>query len=164
MSLVNLVIEDADGDTSVVGIDFSGAFTGDVTGLLENAWALVNPLVNGHLVGGSVTLEADITGYVNVAAAAIADVQEKAEFVFRSIGGYLKTITLPTFVETLFTSAGAGKTVDITNVDVAAFITAMEDGFDDGGGTPVEINPTTSHGEDIATLKSARQSWGKNRR
>lgn len=164
MSVVNLVIEDADGDVSSVGVDFSGAFTGDVTGLISALWALVNPLVNGKLVGGSVTLEADITSYVNVAAAAISDVQEKAQFVFQSIDGFLKNISLPTFVETLFTNSGAGKTVDLTNADVIAFVTAMESGWDDNGGTPVTVTPTTSHGEDIFSLKEARQSWGKNRR
>jgi hypothetical protein len=163
-SSINFVIEDADGDKSIVPIDFVGAFTGDIDGLISTGWALLNPLVNGHLAGASVTLEADITGLVNSAAAAISDVQEKAEFVFNSLGGYLKRITLPTFVETLLTSSGAGKLVDVTNTDVAAFITAIESGFDDGAVTPVEINPTTSHGEDITGLKTARQAWGKNRR
>jgi len=164
MSAVNLVIADADGDKSIFSMDFSGAFTGDVTGLIENVWAIVNPLVNGQLVGGSVTIEADITDYVNVAAAAIADVQEKAQFVFKSLGGYLKTLTLPTFVETFFTSSGAGKEVDLTQSAVTAFIAMVEDGIDDGGVTPVEINPTTSHLEDLTDLVTARQAWGKTRR
>lgn len=165
MSRLNLVIADADGDKSVMPIDFSGAFTGDIVGLAENAWALVNPLVNGQLVGASVTLEADISGFVNAAAAAISDVQEKAEFVFGTIGNeFLKRISIPTFIETLFTGSGAGKTVDVTNTDVAAFITAIENGIDDGGGTPVEINPTTSHGEDLFGFVSAKQAWGKERR
>jgi len=164
MSFVSMVIADADGDKSVVDIDFSGAFTGDVVGLASNVWAILNPLVNGQLVGASVTLEADITDFVNAAPAAIADVQEKAEFVFKSLDGFLKRITLPTFIETLFTSSGAGKVVDTTQTDVAAFITMMEGGVDDGGVTPVEINPTTSHFEDLTGLVSARQAWGKNRR
>lgn len=163
MSFVNFVIEDADGDKSTVAIDFAGGFAGNIDGLIETGWALINPLVNGHLVSGSVTLEADISGLVNAAAAAIADVQEKAAFVFASVDGFLKTITLPTVVETIFGSSGGSKQVDVTNTDVAAFITAMEDGFDDGGGTPVEVNPTTSHGEDLITLRKAEQAWGKSR-
>lgn len=165
MSYVNFVIEDADGDRSNIPIDFVGGFAGDIDGLIETGWAILNPLLNGTLVGASVTLEADISGLVNAAAAAIADVQEKAEFIFTDISNnFRKTITLPTFIETFFTSSGAGKLVDITQSAVLAFISMMEDGWDDGGGTPVEVNPTTNHGEDVATFKKGRQAWGKNRR
>ena len=165
MSRVNLTIADADNDKSIVPIDFSGGFTGDIVGLAENVWAIVNPLVNGTLVGASVTLEVDISDFVNVAAAAISDVQEKAEFVFGTIGNaFLKRISLPTFIETFFTGSGAGKTVDVTQSAVTAFISMMEDGVDDGGGTPVEINPTTSHGEDLINFVSGKQAWGKERR
>lgn len=165
MSYLNLVIEDADGDKSVMAIDFAGGFAGNIDGLIENAWAIVNPLVNGRLAGASVTLEADISGLVNAAAAAISDVQEKAEFLFREVtGNFLKTITVPTFIETFFTSAGAGKEVDLTQSAVTAFVTMMTDGVGDGGGTPVEIEPTTSHGEPLTALKVGRQAWGKSRR
>lgn len=165
MSTVNFVVQDADGDKSIIPIDFSGGFTGDIDGLIENGWAILNPLLNGSLVGASVTIEADISSLTNAAASAIADVQEGAKFLFRSlIGNFPKTITLPTFIETFFTSAGAGKEVDMTNASVIAFVSMIEDGWDDGGGTPVEINPTTSHGEDIGSLEKATQSWGKSRR
>lgn len=164
MSLLNLVIADGNGEKSVVPIDFSGGFTGDILGLLENAWAIVNPLVTGTLVGANVTLEADISGFVNAAASALSDVQEKATFVFKSVDGFLKSISLPTFDETKFVNSGAGDTCDLTNTDVAAFVAMMTDGVDDGAGTPVEINPTTSHGEDLSALVKTHQSWGKNRK
>ncbi len=164
MSALNLVIADADGDKSVFSLDFSGSYAGNVTDLIDNAWAIVNPLVNGQLVGGSVTIEADITDYVNAAAAAISDVQEKAQFVFKSLGGFLKTVTLPTFIETFFTSSGAGKEVDLTQSAVTAFVTMVEGGVGDNAGTPVTIIPTTSHGEDLFSLVTARQAWGKTRR
>lgn len=164
MSRVNLDIEDADGTSSVVPIEFTGGFAGDTFGLVETAWGIINPLVNGHLKGASVTLTVDISDLTNAAAAAIADVQEGAKFVFRALNPlFTKTITLPTFIETFFTGAGANKEVDLTNASVIAFVSMMEDGFDDGGGTPVEVNPTTSHGEDLFSLGSARQSWGKER-
>lgn len=164
MSSVNFTIMDADGDKSVIGIDFDGGFAGNIDGLIENGWAIINPLVNGTLASASVTIEADITGLVNAAAATISDVQEGAKFVFKSLGGFLKTITLPTFIETFFTGSGANKEVDITNSSVAAFVTAMTDGWDDGGGTPVEINPTTSHFEDLSSLVKTHEAWGKTRR
>jgi len=165
MSSVNLTIEDADGDKSIIPIDFSGAFTGDIDGLIENAWAIINPLVNGQLVDASVTISADISSLTNAAAAAIADVQEKAEFIFTDVSNqFRKSITLPTFIETFFTSSGAGKVVDVTQAAVTAFITMMTGGWDDGGGTPVTVTPTTSHFEDLLNFKTGRQAWGKNRR
>jgi hypothetical protein len=163
MSFVTLVIADGDNDKSSIPIDFSGAFSGDIDGLILNVWAVIAPLVTGHLESASITLEADITDLVRPAAAVLSDVQEKAQFVFESVGGYLKTISIPTFLETLFTNDGSGKGVDITDPLCAAFITMMEDGVDDGGGTPVSIFPTTSHGEDLANFVAGRQAWGKNR-
>lgn len=165
MSRVNLTIADADNDKSIIPIDFSGGFSGDIIGLAQNAWGVINPLVNGTLVGASVTLEVDISDFTNAAAAAIADVQEKAEFVFGTVGNaFLKRISLPTFIETFFTGSGAGKAVDVTQSAVAAFITLMEDGFTDSGSTPVTVRPTTSHGEDLVNYVSGKQSWGKERR
>lgn len=164
MSTLNLVIEDADGDKSTLSWDFSGSYAGNVTELVSNAWGVVNPLVNGELAGGSVTIEADITDIVNAAAATISDVQEKAEFTFKSLAGYLKRITLPTFIETFFTGSGAGKTVDLTQSAVTAFVAMIEDGVADNSTPAVEVNFTTSHGEDLMSLASARQSWGKERR
>lgn len=165
MSAINLVIQDADGDKSVVSLDFLGGFAGDVDGLIEGVWGIVNPLVNGQLVGATVTIEADISSLTNAAAAAIADVQEGALFTFKTIGNFIKSIRLPTFIETFFTGSGAGKEVDVTQSAVTAFITMIEDGADDAGTpTPVSVNFTTSHGEDLQDFVKGKQSWGKNRK
>lgn len=159
-------VEDANGSQSVISIPVLIDATHDGAAFayaIEFGWDLINPLINGHLVNAGITIEVDIGDFTNAAVATIADVQEKAEFVFRAVGGFLKRISLPTFVETFFTGSGAGAEVDVTQSAVTAFIAGIEDGFDDAlvAGTP--LTPTTDHGEDVTDFVKGYQSWGKTR-
>lgn len=157
-------IADADNDVSTITINADDAAGMNYAEAIENAWAIINPLVNGQLVSAGVTVKVDIADFTNAAAAAISDVQEKAEFIFRSVDQFKASISLPTFVETFFVNSGAGKLVDLTQSAVIAFIDMVTGGIEDNAGTPVVSNPTTSHGEDLFALVEARQAWGKNRR
>lgn len=131
-----------------------------VTALVPAAAALINPLINGGLLKAGFTVTVDVPTFGPVAAL-IADVQEKAEFVFRTAGGFVKRLNLPTFIETLFTGGGSGKEVDTTDPDVAAFIDFMTDGITVAASL---VQPTDVRGDDIETLSAARQNWGKRRR
>lgn len=127
--------------------------------LVPAAAALINPLVNGGLLSAGFTVYVDVPTFGPVAAL-IADVQEKAEFVFRTAGGFIKRLNLPTFIETFFVGGGSGKEVDTTDPDVQAFIDFMTDGIAAGGST----NPPVDYrGDDIETLVEARQNWGRRR-
>lgn len=159
-------IADADGDKSVisfpVGFDLSGGTSPDY--MIKYAWDIINPLISGTLLTAGITYEADIAAYTNAAADVLSDVQEKAEFVYRAVGGFLKRISLPTFVETFFTGSGAGKEVDVTQSAVAAFNLAIIGGLKEA---PIDLSPsqvTTDHGEDIVAFVEGHQSWGRNRR
>lgn len=155
-------IKDGDGDPSRIElfVDPTLITVADIPAILEAVWDLVNPLINGTLATAGITFEADISGFTNAAAAAISDVQEKAEFVFRSAAQFIKRISLPTFVETFFTNSGAGKVVDTSQAAVTNFTTMITDGVDVGLNT---IEFQTSHGEDLETFESGFQAWGKNR-
>ena len=160
-------VQDANGDQSVISIPVEIDPTHDGAAFdyaVEFGWGIINPLLNGQLVNAGITIEVDIADFTNAAVATISDVQEKAEFVFRAVGGFIKRISLPTFIETFFTGSGAGSEVDITQSQVTAFNTLIIDGFDDAlvAGTP--LTPTTDHGEDITTFVKGHQSWGKNRK
>lgn len=157
-----LNISDGDGDTSRITIDFdpTNITLANLPGLAEAVWDIVNPLLNGHLESAGLTIEVDTSGFTNAAAAAIGDVQEGAEFVFNAVGGFLKRLTLPTFIETFFTNSGAGKVVDTSATEIALFQAAMETGFVAG---VTVFEPQTIHGEDITATKIGRQKWGKNR-
>lgn len=160
-------IEDADGDQSVISIPVVFVDTLEGASLayaIGYGWPIINALVNGTLVNAGITIEVDISGYTNAAAAAISDVQEKAEFVFRAVGGFIKRISLPTFVETFFTASGAGKEVDVTQSEVTAFNTLITAGFHEALVSTDPLVPSTDHGEDIVTFIEGHQAWGKNRR
>jgi len=160
-------IADADGEQSVVSIPVNFLDTLDGAALafaVEYGWDIINPLLNGTLVNAGITIQMDIGTFTNAAAAAISDVQEKAEFVYRAVGGFLKRISLPAFVETFFTSAGAGKEVDVTQAEVTAFNLLITDGFEEALVSVNPLNPVTDHNEDLTTFVEGHQSWGKIRR
>jgi len=160
-------VNDADGEPSVISIPVNFLDTLDGAALafaVEYGWDIINPLLNGTLVNAGITIQVDIGTFTNTAAAAISDVQEKAEFVYRAVGGFLKRISLPTFIETFFTSAGAGKEVDVTQAEVTAFNTLIIDGFEEALVSVNPLNPVTDHNEDLTTFVEGHQAWGKNRR
>lgn len=160
-------VADGDNDPSVISIPVSFTDTLDGAALayaIGYGWDIINPLLNGTLINAGITIEVDISGFTNVAAAAISDVQEKAEFVFRAVGGFIKRISLPTFIETFFTASGAGKEVDVTQSAVTAFNTLITAGFHEALVSTDPLTPTTDHGEDITTFVEGHQAWGKNRR
>ena len=99
---------------------------------------------------------------VQTVADVMADVQEGARFVFATANGFLKTVRLPTFLETLMLPGS--RLVDTGNSDVFAFTTAITDGIDltAAGGTGICTFRTT-HREDLDTFKKASEDWGRNR-
>lgn len=155
-------IEDADADKSRIEIPVDATDPlANIQLVVETAWDVVQPLINGSLLTAGFTVEADITAFTNPVAAIISDVQEGAEFAFRTAGGFLKKITLPTFIETFFTGAGSGKEVDTTLPEVAAFSAMMTGGIVNGA---VTVNPVDSRDDDLAAYVSGVQKFGKNRR
>lgn len=160
-------IADGDNDPSVINIPVAAIDLVDGIDLpfiIEYGWDIINPLINGTLVNAGITMYVDIADFTNTAAAAISDVQEKAEFVYRAVGGFIKRITLPTFIETFFTGAGAGKEVDVTQSEVTAFNTLMTAGFHEALVSTDPVTPVTDHDEDLTTFVKGHQAWGKNRR
>jgi hypothetical protein len=160
-------VADGDNDPSVISIPVVFLDTLDGAALayaIGYGWDIINPLINGTLINAGITIQVDIADFTNTAAAAISDVQEKAEFVFRAVGGFIKRLSLPTFIETFFTGSGAGKEVDITQSAVTAFNTLMTAGFHEAAVSVNPITPTTDHGEDLTAYIEGHQSWGKNRR
>jgi hypothetical protein len=166
-STIFYTVADADGEQSVISVPVNFLDTLDGSALrfaIEYGWDVLNPLLNGTLVNAGITIQVDIDTFTNTAAAAIADVQEKAEFVYRAVGGFLKRISLPTFIETFFYGSGSEKQVDLTQAEVVAFNTLMIDGFEEALVSVNPLNPVTDHDEDLLTFEAGHQAWGKNRR
>lgn len=162
-------IADGDNDKSIINLPTQLDVTSgvDFNYMIKYAWDIINPLINGQLVTAGFTYEADITAFTNAAAAAISDVQEAAEFVYRAVGdagSFIKRISLPTIVETFFTGSGAGKEIDVTQSAVTAFNMLIVDGIKEADIDLTPTQVTTDHGEDITAFVKGRQKWGKNRR
>lgn len=156
-------ISDADGDTSrmTLDVDPTAMTLAQIPGIAEYAWDLINPLITGHLESVGVTVDVDVSGFTNAVSSVLADVQEGAEFLFKSADSFIKRLTLPTFDETKLTSGGAGSDVNISDAAVIAFEAGMLAGL-----TPDAVNffdVQTSHGEDLTSLNKAVQKFGKNR-
>lgn len=161
-------VADADGGKSRMEYPVDDEFIDnltDVSTVVSDLWELINPLINGTLVTAGFSFETDISGFTNAAAAIIADVQEKARFNFRTVGGFLKSFSLPTFIETLFGGSGATGDVNLADTSVAAFTFAV------GHGMPSPADPDNlvvfqdKHGDHLLpTVESAIEAWGKGRR
>jgi len=162
-AFIYFTIRDGKDDKSVIEIPFPDATLVTDLPLLVSAFGqLIDPMLNGGLAGAGFRVDVDVPSFSPLAGT-LADVQEKAVFAFRTANNFLKRLGLPTFNETLFVPGT--KEVDATDTDVAAFITAMEDGVNiAGAGGSGVVQPCDTRGEDIDTLSSAREAWGKARK
>lgn len=161
VNIITLTIEDAGGDQSPVSVYvaqddlYTVADLGEV--FAHVLWDAVRPLINGVLVGVSVSVGIDFSAWDNNTPSAISDVEEKVTFALRPcVGGRPVRVSLPTVKETIFTGSGAGKTVDVTNADYAYFDYIMTNGEVDDG-----INATDSHGLVLCQVLSGVQTFGK---
>lgn len=151
-------IIDNKGNSSRVEIPLPGTVAmADLPGAVQAFGALVDPLITGGLRNAGFTVEVDIPGFSGLAGT-LSDVQEKATFALRTAGGYLKRLGLPTFNETLIIPASSA--VNTAQADVAAFVDALEGGVTVNGHV---ILPCDYRGDDLASLESAYEDWGRRR-
>jgi hypothetical protein len=109
------------------------------------------------MISATINLMPDIFPFADLDPAAIlSDVQEKAKFFFRTSGGHRTHLSIPTFEETFFENAGAGKLVDRTDADVAILASILTEDTSNGG-----INATDSHGNDIVEFLYGEQFFGR---
>jgi len=156
-----LTIQDADGDTATVSVHCiidDGTIAVDISDFYPfSLWYAISSLVNGRLIDAKTELISDISLWPNnVPASVLSDVQEKALFTFTTPSRIPFDVSVPTFIETFFTGAGAGKEVDVTQAEVLAFITVMTEDVASSG-----ISATDSHYVDSSLFVSGRQAFGK---
>jgi hypothetical protein len=99
----------------------------------------------------------DLTGAtgLNSVASAFSSVAEKAMFILRSaVAGFKRRFSIPTWDETSTVLAGTD-TVDITNTDVLALVTALEDGITITGA--VVVQETDKYGNDLEQFETGRE-------
>lgn len=155
---VVFTISDAKGDQSTFSIPIpSSVLIDDIADFAQALADLIEPLCNGALRDLHFTIPVPFTPWA--AAASISDIQEKARFAFRTVNGFLKHVSIPTAVESIF--AAGSRDVDLADTDVAAFVTAMVDGITVN---THDVEPCDVRDEDLTELESATEAWGKARR
>lgn len=148
---------DNKGKTSFTKINVPNGFS--IANYIEFGQGMAQLLTNiseGQITGASATFNMDLSGAgLKSVASGLADAGQKAFFIFRSaVTGFTKRMFVPTLSE-LKVVAGSDD-IDQADLDVAAFITAMEDGIVVTGGT---ISPTDSRAQDLVAVSSAKENF-----
>mgnify|MGYP000854486232 CR=1 FL=1 len=152
-------VSDAKGDQSTFTIPIPDATSpADMVEFAQDMAELLEPLINGTLRDVHILLP--VTFIPWAVPAAISDIQEKARFVFRTVNGFVKSLSLPAVIENIFSTNT--RQVDLTNTDVSAFVAGMVDGLTLSSTETVE--PVDVRGEDLTELEAAIEAWGKSRR
>lgn len=150
-------VQDAKGDTSTITIPIpDGTLITNVAGYVTAMSSILEDLINGTLVEAGFAVTVPVTPWA--LAAPISDVQERARFVFRGINGFLKSISLPSVIESIF-SPGS-REVNRADPAVAAFVTAIVDGITVSG---ADIEAVDIRGDDLTNLVQATEAWGRMR-
>lgn len=122
------------------------------TDAFANAWAdSIDNIIGGIIKGASVLLGVDISALVGNVAATGSDVEEIAEFDFRTAIGTKVIVTIPGILETLVDNDTGD--LNLAAPQVAAFVTMMEDGITVG----VLVEPCDVGNDDIVSLRYARE-------
>jgi hypothetical protein len=158
---VTFTVEDGKGQKSPVTINLPTTTSAtDAVAFAKTAWPLVSALIEGGNVVGRVSFEVD--GLTSGNPVGGADVQEIGRFIFNTVGGFTKSLGLPTFLESLIQPGT--DLIDTADTDVAAFVTMMTDGIDTTGeGGSGVIQPSDYRSEDLDALTGAIEAWGRAR-
>lgn len=151
-------IQDAKSQVSTTEIRVpTGTAFADVAPFAQAMAVLINAVITGAITRIGVVFSVALPGGIRGGALTNSDVEEGAKFQFRTELGNYTSFRLPTFDESLISSNS--RAVDLEDTDVAALITAMEDGIDV---TPV-VEPCDGREEDVVALSFAREQFQSSR-
>lgn len=152
----SLTMRDADANKANVVVPFneSGMALADIVEGGQLLVGLVDPITGCVIESVGLSLAIAMPGAgEKTDPVAGSNVQEGANFGFSVTGSdYKYTIRVPGLLESLFT----GKAVDTLDVDVAAFVDAMVDGYATTGDV---VPPTDKFDNDINGLVSAVKTF-----
>lgn len=146
---------DAKGKTSFTKVRVPTGFT--ISQYIEAAQAiaqLIANISNCQMTRASFCVGLDLSGAtIKLNPSGLSDVFQKAYFQFFALGNAFRTkLKLPAFSEVKVVAGSDA--VDTADPDVAAFVSAMENGIVVTGGT---ISPSDSRVNDISTIDYARE-------
>jgi hypothetical protein len=152
--VINFSFQDDDGANSSMGVHLPA----DVTNFAEakaiadiiapHAAAISDAALKGYTVTLSVYDDSDPS------PAAGSDVENKGVFLLSTAGGFRSSLAVPGIKESVLISSGAltGIQIDMSDADVAAFVSDLVDGVTVG---VVTYEPSDYRGSDIAGVIDA---------
>ncbi len=114
--------------------------------------SLIDAVLGAIINGLQFTVAIDLSGLTSNEASTTSDVEEVGEFIFTTGQNRPVIVNLPGILDT-FSPAGSDN-LDLADSDIAAFVTAIEDGIVVTGGT---IIPCDVDQNDITELVTARE-------
>jgi len=150
---------DAKGKTSFTKVRVPNGFSIVAYGEFAAAMAqLITDLTQSRLTSASFSVAVDLSSAtIKATAGVLSDIAQKAMFGFSTaVAGFRTKFKLPALNETKVTAGSDA--INQSDVDVAALITAMENGIVVTGGT---ISPTDQRGNDITSTDYAKELFRK---
>ena len=148
---VNFLDDSGDATTRSWYVD-SGTAIPDVVLLVPALVTVILPLIAGEVTGAGFTLNVDVSGLGGAAAQVVSDIEEIGRFAYRTVNGFIKRMSIPTFDESLV--VGGTDNIDLTDAGVQAFNTAMTDGIDLAGAGGSGVIQFTDHRAEDLTVRS----------
>ena len=127
-------------------------------GTAELMQSLVDSITTGQIVRCGLIFDLDLVGGLKSAPNANSDIEEGAQFIWRSSTGHNTASRIPTFDEDKIVTAT--RSVDLSDGDVSDFNDAIIDGVEIAS---VLTEFLDSRGDDIEALLSARETFGRPR-
>jgi len=130
----------------------TGLTLAQITEGLSAMALLIDGVVGALITGINALIPVDISGLTSNTTGVTSDVEEVGEFIGVTAAGRKTLFNVPGIKDNL--SVAGSDDLDLTDTDIAAFITALEDGIATGGGT---IIPTDVGGDDLTEITTARE-------
>jgi len=153
--LLTIGIEDIVGATKTINVFFPAATTlAQVQGWATSALVNLSNFEFGVIKYADVTLPITLPGGIGTAPVAGSTVRRGGLMSFDNPTRY----SWDQYIPAIDTTVLVGTDIDITNTDVAAWITAMTTGISVSG---TFIQPTNGSGEDLTALRKATETFRK---
>jgi hypothetical protein len=160
---INFALRDAKGATSIHTVNLADTVSLDnVVAFVEEFYEILDDLTGCAIDGAtlSISVPPAVGNSIKATPVANSDVEEGATFIYVTEGGYTTRARVPGFLETLIVAGS--QSVDQDAAAVLAYLAAVVGGL--SVGTPaVTVEPTDYRGDDIQSLKTARESFTKTR-
>lgn len=150
--LIYTVIDDS-GERGTYSMNLQIGFSLSQFGEFAASMAtLTDALLSGKIESAEICFGVDISGLTSNTALSSSDVEEYAAFKFATVDNLPVNVNIPG-IDELIVASGSDD-IDLSNADVAAFVSAMENGLATTDGT---IQATDVGEKDVDVLVHARE-------